>query len=182
MALFGLGNVKTALKVHAEYVKKGAARIPGTTTPATRILEIDRESQNIDSLWHMPLAERTLFRREFDLPCIVRKERPDWRLTRIGLVPQQKHKFWMANLLLQEVDWFPQRGDLIAYDGYRHLITKVVIEPECFWGQTGVWLGLIVETTIPPEGDARPLPNLGLAAPSEHSPGVPPKVVILPEI
>ena len=130
-------------------------------------MEVDRRTAQIDALWHVPLNDRTVFSRVFEMPIIVTKERPDWRLTRVGLVPQQKHKIWMANLILQEVDWFPLRGDLMYFNGYRHMIINVVLEPEAYWQQTNVWLGLQCETIIPADGDARPVLNQGEIVPRE---------------
>lgn len=170
-------DTETALGIHAEYVRSHSP------IPPPRIFEVDRNSAKFDDLWHFPTGDRITFQRDFEMHCIVRKERPDWRLTKVGIIPQQKHKFWMANRLLQEQDWFPQRGDFIFYDGYRHLITKVVIEPEAFWQQTNVWLGLVCETTLPPDGDARPVANVALPVPSEESVSKPPRTItVLPEI
>ena len=130
-------------------------------------MEVDRRAMKYDALWHVPLDDRTVFSRVLDVPAIVTKERPDWRLTRVGIVPQQKHKFWLANLILEQIDYFPVRGDMVYYDGYRHIIINTVLEPNAFWQQTNVWLGMVCETVIPAEGDARPLVNLGVAAPAE---------------
>ena len=102
------------------------------------------------------------------MPMLVKTQRPDWRLTRIGLVPQQQCKFWMSNLHLQQVDWFPMRGDYIFWNGYRNIIVNVILEPETFWQQTNVWLGLVCETVIPAEGDARPITNPATAVPRER--------------
>ncbi len=161
--LFGLADVQTALRIHSEYVKIHSAR------PTPRFFEVDRRSAKIDHLWHVPLDDRTVFSRTIDMPAIMQFERPDWRLTRVGLVPQQKCKVWMANLLLQEYDWFPMRGDLVYWNGYRHMIINVVLDPSSFWQQTNVWLGLVCETVIPAEGDARPLTNMGVAVPREYA-------------
>jgi hypothetical protein len=159
---FALHDVQTALAIHAEYVRAYSPIPPPT------FFEVDRGSRKYDPLWHVPLTDRTVFSRQItDLPAILQKERPDWRLTKIGLVPQQKWKVWLANLHLQKVDWFPNRGDMMYFDGYRHMIINVVLEPNAYWQQTNVWLGLVCETTIPADGDARPLLNPGLAAPSE---------------
>jgi len=155
-------DVTTALKIHAEYIAKHAP-IPGPL-----FLEVDRRSTKYDDLWHMPLDERTVFSRELKVPALVTKERPDWRLTKVGLTPMQKHKIWLANLHLQEFDWFPAQGDMMFFDGYRHMIQKVVLEPQAFWQQTNVWLGLICETVIPAEGDAKPLLDPSVPVPQER--------------
>ena len=132
-------DVDTALKIHSEYIKRSSPR------PLPRFLEVDRRSSKIDHLWHVPLDDRTVFSRVIDMPAIIQFERPDWRLTRVGLVPQQKCKVWMGNLLLQEADWFPMRGDMVYWNGYRHMIINVVLDPSAFWQQTNVWLGLSVK-------------------------------------
>lgn len=160
--LAGRQDVKVALGLYAEYVKAYSPR-----NPLPKVFEVDRRSEKFDPLWHVPLDERTVFSREFHLPVIVKAQRPDWRQTRIGIVPQQQCKFWMSNLHLLEQDWFPMRGDLVFWNGYRNMIVNVVLEPESFWQQTNVWLGLVCETIIPAEGDARPLINQGVAVPRE---------------
>ena len=165
--VFSRMDVQTALNIHAEYVKAHSPR------PRVTWFEVDRSSSQVDDLWHVSLSERTKFTRTFEMPAIARYERPDWRLTKIGLTPSQKLKLWCSNRALQEADYFPQRGDIVFYNGYRHIITKVVLEPEAYWQQTNVWLGLICEATIPPQGDARPQPDVSVAVPSEVSPSVP---------
>jgi hypothetical protein len=114
------------------------------------------------------MDERTAFSRVLEIPCINVFERPDWRLTKLGLVPLRKDKFWLANLTLQEFDYFPERGDLVYWNGYRYTIRDVVLEPSAYWQQTGVWLGMQVECVIAPDGDARPNQNPGVAVPRER--------------
>jgi len=161
--LFTLADTQTALGIYAEYVRRHSPR------PLPKFMEVDRGSARYDALWHVPLDERTAFSRVIDMPCIIQFERPDWRLTRVGIVPSQKHKVTMANNVLRDpaIDWFPQRGDMMFYNGYRHMIVNVVLDPSAFWQQTNVWMGLVCETVIPAEGDARPLLDVGNAAPRE---------------
>lgn len=159
--LYGAKDTQIALALHAEYIRLHSAR------PAPKFFEVDRRSEKYDDLWHVSLDERTVFSREIEMAALIKSERPDWRLTRAGLVPQQRHKVWMANSLLQEADWFPMRGDLMFFNGYRNMIINVVMEPTSYWGQTNVWLGLVCETIIPADGDARPLVNPANAAPRE---------------
>lgn len=154
-------DVNTALMIHAEYIKAMSPQ------PYPKFYEVDRRSEKVDQLWHVSLDERTVFSRVVEMPVIINAERPDWRLTRVGLAPQQKYKVWMANNHLRAADWFPQRGDIMYYNGYRNMIINVVLEPMAFWHQTNVWLGLICETIIPADGDARPLINPGVSPPSE---------------
>ena len=160
-AIFRLSDTQTALAIYAEAIKKHSPN------PFPLFLEVDRRATKYDALWHVPLDDRTVFSRTLRVPVIVQKERPDWRLTRVGLVPQQKHKFWLANLILQELDYFPIRGDMVYYDGYRHMIINTVLEPNAYWQQTNLWLGLVVETIIPAEGDARPILDQGVPVPRE---------------
>lgn len=160
--VFQISDTQLALSIHAEYVKKMSP-----SNPYPKFYEVDRRSEKIDELWHVSLDERTVFSRVIEMPVIVQAERPDWRLTRVGIAPMQKYKVWMANNLLREADWFPSRGDIMYYNGYRNMIVNVVLEPNAFWGQTNVWLGLICETCIPADGDARPVVNPGVLAPRE---------------
>lgn len=179
-----LYDTQTALRIYAEYVKKASPKI------YPKFFEVNRKGDNVDNLWHMPLTERTIFTRELNVPVIVKSDRPDWRLTRLGLTPIQRFKFIVATLHLHpmdesakqeematglppiRLDYFPQRGDQIYYIGYRLMITKVVPEQEGAWGQTNVYLGFLVECCIAPEGDARPLIDLSTSAPAEK-PGTP---------
>lgn len=166
----------TALKLHAEYVRTSSPK------PYPKFFEVDRNEQKIDDLWHMPLTERTTFKRTLDVPAIVQFEKPDWRLTKLGLTPKQRFKFWLANLHLTpsgtledvrerdpiRLDYFPMRGDLVYYIGYRLMIINVVLDPSAYWLQTNVWLGLVCEVALVPEGDARPVVDLGTPVPAEQ--------------
>ena len=152
--VFGRKDVQTALKIHREATFKHSAR------PFPTFMEVDRRSAKYDQLWHVPLDDRTQFSRILEIAAINTFERPDWRLTKVGIVPQRKDKFTMSNLLLQEADYFPVRGDMVFWNGYRYMIINVVLEPNGYWQQTNVWMGLVCECVIPPEGDARPLLDL----------------------
>ncbi len=183
--LFGLYDTQTALRIYAEFVKKGSPK------PYPTFFDVDRSDEAIDDLWHMPLTDRTVFKRELQVPSLIKFERPDRNLTRLGLLPTQKFKFIIANLHLHpfdqsakeeqaatgqtpiRLDYYPQRGDQIFHIGYRLMITKVVPEPESYWGQTNVWLGLTVEACVAPEGDAPPIADLSKAVPAEK-PGAQP--------
>ena len=151
-----------ALSIHDEYIRTASPR------PYIKFFEIDRRSEKYDQLWHVSLDDRTVFSRVIELPVVIQNERPDWRLTRVGIVPQQKYKVYMSNLSLQRAEYFPMRGDLMYYNGYRNMIINVVLEPTAYWHQTNVWLGLVCETCIPADGDARPLINPGEPPPSER--------------
>jgi hypothetical protein len=160
--IFKRSDVQTALRIHNEYVRRASP------VPPPRFLECNRDQSNVDALWHFPLNDRTVFDRQIDMQCIVQFERPDWRMTKIGLVPKQKCKFWVDHLLMQELDYFPTRGDFVYFNGYRNLIVNVVLEPNGYWQQTNIWLGFIVETIIPADGDARPVQDPSRAVPDER--------------
>jgi hypothetical protein len=180
----------TALRMHAEYVKSSSPN------PRPKFFEVDRGEQAYDDLWHMPATERTVFSRTLDVPSIVTFEKPNWQLTKLGIAPKQKFSFWLANLHLTppgshpnereidpiRLDYFPMRGDMVYYIGYRLMITDVVLDPAAYWRQTNVWLGLIAQAIVAPEGDARPIQDLSAPAPAESKgaspipdwPGFPP--------
>lgn len=162
-AMFKRSDVQTALSIHKEYTSKASP------VPYPRFYEVNHDQALYDSLWHFSLDDRTKFSRVLDIPCINTFNRPDWRLTKLGLRPQRQDKFTMSNLLLQAADYFPTRGDFVYFNGFRYEIINVVLEPNGYWQQTGVWLGLVVECFIPAEGDARPAPNLGTPTPAEIS-------------
>jgi hypothetical protein len=162
--------------MHAEYVRT-ASPIPYPT-----FFEVDRGNNAVDHLWHMPVTERTVFKRTLSVPAIVQFEKPDWRLTKLGITPRQKFKFWLANLHLTppgtdqgdsakdqqiRLDYFPLRGDLIYYIGYRLMIINPVLDPSAYWLQTDVWLGMVCEASIVPDGDAKPIVDMGETVPAE---------------
>lgn len=161
--LFKRADTQTALRIHREATVKHSAR------PRPQFLEVDRRSCKIDQLWHVPLDDRTSFSRSIEMPAINSFMRPDWRLTKVGIVPQRQDKFTLSNLVMQELDYFPLRGDMVHWNGYRYMIINVVLEPNAYWHQTNVWTGLVCECIIPPDGDARPLLNTGILVPSERS-------------
>ena len=140
---------------------------------------------NIDPLWHTSVTARTPFtaRSPIAIPALNQFQKPDWRVTRLGITPGRRDNFWMSHVDLKALDYFPLRGDLVFWRGYRYEIMNVVVPPEAYWHQTGVWLGLMVECVVPPEGDATPLLGLDTLSPSERSPSAPdwnPRVPELP--
>jgi hypothetical protein len=160
-ALWRRSDTQTALTLYREHVRASAPR------PYPKFFEVDRRSQIIDSLWHVPLDSRTAFSRVLEIPCINTHEKNRWRLTKTGRFAQRVDKFTIANLDLREFDYFPEGGDLVYYNGYRYMIDHVSLEPQGYWHQTNVWMGLVIECFIPPDGDARPVVNPGEAVPSE---------------
>lgn len=158
--LFKRADTQTALKLNEEYTRRHAAR------PLPKILEVDRD-QPVDHVRHFPLSDRTKLSRQIEMPCINRHGKNEWRLTRKGQFAQRKDQFYMSNLILQELDYFPRRGDYIYWNGYRYIMVNVVLDENGYWQQTNVWLGLYVECIIPPEGDATPLIDPGEAVPEE---------------
>lgn len=159
-------DTQTALRIQAEYVRKHSPM------PPPRFMEVDRHNSQIDTLWHVPLPERTGISRQIDIPAINYFEKPQWTLTAQGLVPKRNDKFWMANSILadESIDYFPERGDMVFWNGYRYAIINVVLPPDAYWQQTNVWLGLYVECAIVPEGDAKPLVDISRVHPVEMSP------------
>jgi len=174
--LFSRADTQTALKINAEYIRKFAPN------PRPKFFEINKTSVEIDKLWHVPTGQRTPISREIEVPCLNMFERPDWRLMKVGLVPVRKDKFLCSNLILQELDYFPSRGDLVAWNGYRYAIINVVLDPTAYWHQTNVWMGLYVECSIAPEGDASPVTNVMATVPAERAPLPVPGVLVDPNL
>jgi len=160
--VFSRKDSALALSINAEYTNAHSPR-----NPLPLVFEVDRQNAKIDPLWHVSLDERTVFSRQFHIPAIVKTTKPDWRLTKVGIVPQQRCEVWFSNLHLAEVDWFPMRGDIVYWNGYRNMIVDVELRPENFWQQTNVWLCLVCKTVIPADGDARPVANPGELVPRE---------------
>lgn len=163
MALFGLANVKTALRIYAEYIRKGSAR------PLPVFLETSHSEAETDDLWHAPRGGRVLIERRLEIPALNIHDKPDWKKTMLGIKNVRNDKFLISHNALKDADYFPQRGDRIVWNGYRHLILKVAIPPEAIWGQTNVWMGLQVETEIAPDGDVKPGVDPGVVVPAEVS-------------
>ena len=159
-------DTTTALRIHAEYVRKFSP------VPHPKFLEVDRTNANIDSLWHVPTANRTQFSREIEIPAINFFDKPRWTNTPTGLVPKRKDKFWLSHLGLSSpcVDYFPSPGDMVFWNGYRYSILQVDMPPEAYFQQTNVWMGLVVVCDICPEGDARPLQDISQIHTEEISP------------
>ena len=161
--VFKRKDVEIAAAIHAEYIKRHAP-VPNVT-----IFEVSRASNEYDALWHMPKSSRTQFSRQLQIPSIMKWVKPSWPAGRLNQVEQQV-TVWFANLHLKEFDYYPSRGDLIYWNGYRLGVTSVDIPPESFWHQTNVWLGLTCLCAVVPDGDSKPTVNPAVAAPAEISP------------
>lgn len=162
--VFSLHDTQIALKIHDEYVRRHSAR------PLPTFFEIDRAVEHLDPLFHVPLSSRSPISRKLEIPAINMFQKPTWILTQLGLTPQRKDRFWFSNLGLIEADYFPSRGDMVYWNGYRSMIITVSVPPEAYWQQTGIWLGLTADCEVVPEGDAKPLVDLSKISPSEMSP------------
>jgi hypothetical protein len=132
-------------------------------------MEVERKEGSIDHLWHMPRSPRIAYSRVLEIPAINSFFKGSWNFTRLMVTNQRQDTFWIANLALQEADYFPMRGDGVDWNGYRYMITVVELDPKAYWQQTNVWLGLTVRCVIPPDGDARPIANRGELAPAEQT-------------
>lgn len=163
--LLELPNAKQALKIHHQFVQRMSAR------PTPRFFEIDRSPGQIDPLWHSSLHPRPQFtqRSPLEIPAINKFTKQSWVNTKYGRYAGRDDVFWISRVSLQEHNYFPEAGDLIYWAGYRYQIVNVNIPPNAYWSQTGVWMGLVAECVIAPTGDARPLVDLTVAAPSEIS-------------
>lgn len=157
-------DTQTALRIHDEYVRKSSGK------PYPVFYEVDRSAGNMDPLWHQPISTRTQYTRTLQVPSIVTFDKLNWSLRRQGRYAEQKIRFWVGNLTLQELDYFPIPGDLVYWNGYRTEIVTPEFEPQCYWGQTNVWLGVIYSAVITPEGDAKPVPDISKPMPVEVAP------------
>lgn len=166
--MFKRKDSEIAIRIQKEFVTKHSPN------PPPQYFEVSRNDADFDPLWHMPLNQRTPFtsRSPISIPAINTFQKPDWRLTKVGIVPQRRDNFWLANMILQEIDYFPMRGDQVFWNGFRYMVLNVIIPPEAYWQQTGVWLGLVTECIIVPEGDAKPVLDVSKVAPAELSPAV----------
>lgn len=163
--LFQRQDTQTALKIYAEWIRAH------TPQPKPEILEVDRTTTQIDPVWHVPLADRTPLSRRLEMPMVVRSNKQKWVFdsgTKV-LVPKRTNQVTLAHNHLQEFDYFPRKGDLVVYAGYRNIVLEVEIPLESYWQQTNVWMGLICHTEIAIEGDAKPLVDVAKIAGLETS-------------
>lgn len=160
-----LPDVQIALGCFDEYTRLCSPR------PYPRFYEVDRSPDQVDPIWHMPKDVRTRYKRTLDLYAINNFEKPKIsQFTRAGITYQRRDVFWLSNIQLKAVDYFPLRGDVVSWYGYTYMIVAVDIPPESFWQQTGIWTGLTVTCIVPADGDAvQGYPN-GALTPAEESP------------
>lgn len=161
-------DTQTALLIHDEAVRAHSGR------PTPRFMELDRTEASVDQLWGTPVKERVQITRQLDIPAIVLQGNKTWSLSKMGREVKQETRFWVSNLSLQKVDYFPLPGDLVYWAGYRWNIVLFDIDPKSVWGQTNVWLGLIIAAQIVPEGDARVGIDPAKVLPAEAVAGVAP--------
>ena len=170
-------DTSIALKMFHEYVCRLSPR------PFPTFFEVDRSpaAENVDPMWGTPRSARTLFTRELTIPAINQFQSQTFRVW-WNRVTTRGDRFWTSNLALQQADYFPVQGDLVYWNGYRVTIINVSIPPECYWGQTGVWTGLVVDCFLPPYGDAVPPANLSTVAVAERSAGWQQPLAPIPQI
>jgi hypothetical protein len=148
--IFGLRDTQTALSIYDEGVRKHGPRPPPV------FYEVDRSADKLDPLWNVPMTGRDVVSRVLKVPCINVHPGNQWTMTQQGLVPAQKDNFLVSHKSLIQFDWFPNRGDLVVFKGYRYMIIDVNIPGEAYWQQTDVWLGLELRCIVPADGDGRP--------------------------
>jgi hypothetical protein len=111
--VFSRADTQTALKIHREYIHRHGPQKDGV--PAPKFFEVDRAPGQYDTLWHEPVAATLQFtaRSPISVPAINQFQKPEWKVTRVGIVPGRRDNFWVANLDLQELNYFPRRGDVV---------------------------------------------------------------------
>jgi len=154
--VFTRSDVQTALKINKEAVEKHS---PEHLRP--RFFEVE-PGQMREDVFHAPLTGRTLWtpRSPILVPAINLFQKPDWRVKMAGIIPKRQDNFIISHLTLKELDYYPGPGDYIFWNGYRYAILQAAPPPESYWHQTNVWLSILVEAVIAPEGDGVPLANL----------------------
>ena len=166
--LNALGDTRIALALHDEYISRYS---PQPDKPV--FFEVNRGASAVDPMWQAPVGHTILFHRELPLSAINRFQtqtfRPKLKFDSIPTdrVTTRRDQFWISNLELQRNDYFPIRGDQVYWNGYRHQITLVIVPPESYWGQTGVWLGLVCECELLGTQQAKDISELQTAQPAE---------------
>jgi hypothetical protein len=164
-----LGTVRDtgiALRVFDEYVCRFSPR------PFPSFFEVDRSpgGTTLDPLYGTPRSARQQFSRTLEIPSI--NEFPEQKFTVWwNKVRTRGDRFWLSNLGLQKADYFPVQGDMVYWTGYRLTVINVSIPPSAYWGQTGVWTGLIADCVLAPYGDLTPPADLSKIAPAEQAGG-----------
>lgn len=146
--LGNLADTQVAQRLFHEYTVRFGSR------PRPTFFEVDRSPGQVDTLYHMPVATRTPFSRVLEIPALNYFQKPAWKLTKLAITYQRRDQFSLSYLGLQEADWWPLQGDQAQWNGYRYTILEVVMPPECYLGQTGVWTGLAIDCIVPADGDA----------------------------
>jgi hypothetical protein len=174
-ALNTIADTAIALRLHDEYIRKYS---PAPNPP--KFFEVDRGDGAVDPMWQMPVGANVNFTRELELPAInifktqTFKPKVKFDSFPTDRVTTRRDQFWLSNLSLQAADYMPMRGDQVYWNGYRHGITLVIVPPESYWGQTGVWLGLVVECEILGAKVDTPVAQLATPVPAETAPAAPP--------
>ena len=90
--LFTAYDTQMALRIHDEYVRRGAAR------PNPRFFEVDREATSYDQVFHAPMSRQTFSKRSpiVELAALVQFQKPSWTMLKTGLTPQQRYTFWLG--------------------------------------------------------------------------------------
>lgn len=144
-----LGDTPVVLRMFDEYVRAYSPK------PPPKFFEVERKVENIDPIYHMPVATSPVYSRTFaDIPTINQFSKPSWKLTRLAISYQRRDFFWLSYLSLKKVNWWPLRGDQVDWNGYRYMLLEVVLPPECYIAQTGAWTGIVVDCIVPADGDA----------------------------
>lgn len=146
--LGNLADTSIPLRLFHEYTVKFGSR------PRLPVFEVDRSPGQVDPIYHMPVATRTPFSRTFEIPAINYFEKPRWKLTKLAISYQRRDQFSLSLLGLKEADWWPLQGDQVQWVGYRYTVLEVIVPPEAYIGQTGVWTGLAIDCIVPADGDA----------------------------
>jgi hypothetical protein len=149
--VFKKSDTQTALKIYDEAVRKHGPK------PDPTFYEVDRSAENLDPLWNVPMGGRETVSRKFSLPVLNHFSKNEWTMTKVGMIPQRRDDFTVSHLSLIRLDWFPIRGDLVVFNGYRYMVIDVSIPGDAYWHQTNVWLGLALRCIVPPEGDGKPM-------------------------
>ena len=148
--VFRLADVTTALGIYAEMCEKFSAH------PKPKFLEIDRASGNYDDLWHFSLDSNEKFSREIEVPAINSFVKQNWKRTKIGITPARIDQFTIAHNTLKSVDYFPEHGDRVFWQGRRYHVVEIDIPGEAYWGQTNQWMGILITAIVAKEGDSLP--------------------------
>ena len=136
-------DLPTIWKIQSEWYHKH--------TPKIEIKELKRLGQtttpvNADRLWGETQKGQLEFDRIFNHHTHFELGNDNLAHKKTGTERKSSDTWWFSPWLLQEADYFPLMGDHIVRAKVTYEITEVFVEPENYFGHTGIPLIITCKT------------------------------------